>query len=375
MYRKEKQRKMKENRKHILIVSLITVAAAALLAVLYIVYLNVFDSVPSGAETQSDTEESDTYTETDYVTTDILLDSETAVDTEPLTPEEIVQAQFDERLGDISEWIETAMPIYKTEAETDETGETVKEDEEYLPYVSFYYKDLVTGYVMAYNAEDVHYTASIIKEPYVLWALKEIEAAAENQEIEEGSKFDLGSIFVYTEDKFKEGSGVIKSSEFGTEYTYLDLFRLAITQSDNVAFAELRNIYGRPGFYAFSEELGVISPKKSFYSLNAREMGAYLEETYKYFESESEYALMLKKWMLSTNHRIMIPRALSPIPVANKYGWDADAYHDAAVVLDDSPYVLVIMTGLDHGTSKDNTFIRELASKIHTAHTDILGEK
>lgn len=351
----------------------------AVLTVLAVISVAVYVMLGSASTVVStDTDEIITFestSETDRMTvppdtdtTENSSDEESSSsDIEDIPYDAGVQASLDKALAEITKWLSGAVPEYEREAETDADGVEISPSETYYPPVAFFYKDLTTGASVSYNTDTVFYTASAIKAPYVLWALREIEKA-EAEGISEGSKFDVNNIFVYTEDKFKEGSGIIQKSEFGTEYTYLDLLRLSISYSDNVAFAEIRNVYGRTGFNEFSQSIGVTSTAKSLYKASARDMAAYLEEIYKFFESGSEYADQLKSWMLSTNHRIMIPSAVSPTPAANKYGWDLDAYHDTAIVFDEHPYLLVVMTELDMGSRADNTFIRELVGKIDDAH-------
>ncbi len=366
---------MKNNTYKLLTVAIISLAICIVLGIFTVILYNVLgeeEELPADATLTFDetscptvtTFESDAYTEAvseEESTPDI---SET---TEMIIHEEQKQEKLDLLSSQIISWLEEAIPTYKTEFETDIEGNVISQTVEYKPSVAFYYMDLDSGCTMQYNADRVFYTASIIKEPYILWALMEIERAEQNSDVA-GTKFDVTSVFEYTEDKFKSGSGIIQNSEYGTLYSYHDLLRLSITHSDNVAFAELRNIYGRTGFNSFSEAIGVKSPQKKLYSANAQEMGAYLRETYQYFESGSKYANELKSWMLDTNHRIMIPMALKPTKVANKYGWDVGAYHDMGIVFDNAPYILVIMTELDCGTKDDNIFIRELAARIDSAH-------
>lgn len=315
--------------------------------------------------------ETETKVITDIITEPIQTEAETISPPESDTEEIAFDEERNELLKSfyaaLSFWIESESPIYQNEAETDADGNEIAPAESFKPPVAFYYMDIESGNIMEYNSEYVFYTASIIKAPYVLWTLKEIEKAEAEGDVK-GTKFDVDKVFIYTEDKFKEGSGIIQNSEFGSAYTYYDLLKLAIMHSDNVAFAELRNVFGRNGFNEFSESIGVKSPQKKLYSANAREMGAYLLEIYKYYESGGKYSEALKSWMLGTNHRIMIPSAVKPSKAANKYGWDFDAYHDMAIVFDEHPYLLVIMTELENGTKADNTFIRDLASKINEIH-------
>ncbi|MBQ8207739.1 MAG: serine hydrolase [Clostridia bacterium] len=372
---------MKENtyrRSNIILFTVLAVIVIAAFSVGIYLFLSSDEPKPvisNGTDSYETTEgiTAEPFTETVPITDEIktTMPPETEPPIEP-TFEEQAQAKLDKTLAEIIAWIGEAVPTYKTVEETDTEGNITVPSEEYKPPVAFYYQDIKSGCIMAYNADHIFYTASIIKEPYVLWALGEIEKA-EAEGTAEGTKYDVDSIFVYTEDKYKSGSGIIQKAEFGTAYAYYDLLRLAITESDNVAFAELRNIYGRSGFNAFSESIGVNNSIKSLYSASAREMGAYLAETYRFFESGSKYAEMLKSWMLDTNHRIMIPSAVSPSKAANKYGWDLEAYHDMAIVFDENPYLLVIMTELDNGSQADNRFIRDLVGKINTAHREIIG--
>ncbi len=286
-----------------------------------------------------------------------------------------LQAICDKGAREIIEYIQKNTPVYKKEVEmppSDSTDGAADEKvyEEYTPYVSFYYEDLSSGATMSYEADTIRYSASLIKMPYILWALKKVEAAEASPEFKEGGTFDVNRIFIYQKEHYREGSGVILKSEYGTEYSYLDLLRLTVTKSDNVAFAQLRREYGTKDFRAYCEEIGVKSPQKSLYDLSPRECAVFLREAYDYFESGSKYAGLLKSWMQKTNHRILIPQAVSA-PVANKYGWDKKSYHDMGIVLCEKPYILIIMTGLENGTAKDNSFIRSVAKKVEAVHNEI----
>ncbi len=353
---------------------------------------DVFSEIPADVGPTSDTEEAistdiaeTSCVEVSDVTTEVDTEdiSETTAEISVVIPDteeffipniEEKKAVLSEKLQGIAEWLETSVPEYTREAETDENGVETAPAEAYTPLIGFYYEDIRSGLGFSYNSDCVFYTASIIKAPYVMWVMSEIEKAEAEGDVTD-TIYDVNNIFIYTEDKFKTGSGVIQKSDFGTEFTYLDLLRLSITESDNVAFAELRNIFGRKGFNEFSKDIAVISPTKKLYSASAAEMGAYMKAISQYFEGESKYALMLKEWMLDTNHRIMIPWAVKPSQAANKYGWDKGAYHDGAIVFDsESPYVLVVMTELQNGSKEDNKFIRELISKINEAHKEAFGK-
>ncbi|MBQ8005849.1 MAG: serine hydrolase, partial [Clostridia bacterium] len=205
---------MKENTyrsSKIIIFSLMVVAIVAVFAV--VIALTWGRDMPTGADTEKidiDDTSNDTETEPLDIITDTVSDTGD-IDTQPPPPtdeNEKKQAQLDKCVDEISLWINDAVPRYEKAEETDVEGNVIVPAELYSPPVAFFYQDLYSGCTMEYNADRVFYTASIIKEPYVMWALCEIEKA-EYEGVTEGTKFDLGSTFIYTEDKFKSGSGII----------------------------------------------------------------------------------------------------------------------------------------------------------------------
>ncbi len=181
--------------------------------------------------------------------------------------------------------------------------------------------------------------------------------------------YDLSRIFVYTEDKFREGSGIIQKQEFGTEYTYLELIELAIRKSDNVAFGELRNVFGYSGFYRYNRSLKIDSVRKNFNQITAADMAIYLRAMYTFIEEDENYGELLGEWLRGSAHTVLIPYAVYPTPTAHKYGWDIDAYHDAAIVYDEHPYTLVILTDLDEGGTEIDAYIRRVVKLVHQLHT------
>ncbi len=276
----------------------------------------------------------------------------------------------------IENYIKSSRPTYKkaSDIEDDENADGA-EAVAYYPEIAYSYYDIDNGYELSYNGDRVFYSASIIKEPYILYILREIDKKKLDESFKiDGSIYDLENLFVYTEDKFVKGSGIIQKSEFGTVYSYEDLVRLAITNSDNVAFNQLRKTFGREGFYDYMSSIGVESPRSKFYSLSAKEATRCMLESYSYFDSGNENALKLKEWMQKTTHRVMIPTALAPIPVASKYGWDLEAYHDMTIVFDEHPFTLSILTELEDGSSYDNKFIRNIAKMIYEMHKELYAE-
>lgn len=181
-------------------------------------------------------------------------------------------------------------------------------------------------------------------------------------------RYDLSRTFVYTKDKYREGSGIIQTAEEGTEYTYRELAELAICKSDNIAFGELREVFGYSDFYSFNTRLGVNSVRRRFNDITAADMAIYLREMYNFIETDQNYGAVFKDWLCKSAHTVMIPYAVYPTTTAHKYGWDEDAYHDAAIVYNEHPYLLVILTDLDDGGTEVDTYIRSVVKMVNALH-------
>ncbi len=289
-----------------------------------------------------------------------------------------------------------------TEKTDDVSGETVVTETTVPANISFYYRDITTGYTLSYNSDDVMYSASLIKAPFI-YSLLQAVADFEDQRLhydaqgnplydEEGNplftgqhpnldangniiyrageeKYDLSRIWVFNKKKMTvEGSGILAEAEDGLKMTYLELVQYAILYSDNIAFAQLREMFGYSEFYATVRALGVRGTSSGFMRLSAADCGKFLEAMYTFMEENEKYGGVLKDAMLRSSHNILIPYTLAPIPCAHKYGWDEASYHDMAIVYDEHPYLLVIMTDLDQGGSEVNGYIRDIVRMIHDIH-------
>jgi len=290
--------------------------------------------------------------------------------------------------------------------ETLSAWETTETEEppvtEVYPNIAVYYQDLTTGYSVSYNADSIVYSASLIKLPYIYAVLREIAEFEENklQFTEDGQplydeegvplfegehpnldedgkiiykdgeeKYDLSREWQYDpETMFKEGSGKIQYESDGFTLTYRELIQYTILFSDNVAFEQLRQIFGMDSFYGLVGRLGIKGTAYGFMQLSAADCAAVLADIYAYFETEEEYALFLKDIMIRSAHSVMISAAVYPVTCAHKYGWDEASYHDMAIVLDEHPYIIVVMTDLDKGGEEINAYIRSLVQKCREIH-------
>ena len=300
-----------------------------------------------------------------------------------------------ELVNELTKLIEEDAPLFNLKegidtseikvGDIDENGNEITEKDLYeYPRISVYYEDISTGFRYSYNADDVVFSASVVKAVYILSLLEDVSAAhaaaeeaRENPDDElvfEDEKFDIeNQKWILTNSAKREGSGKLSDMEEGTEFTYLELVKYAITESDNTAFSELRRVFGYDSFYALASKLGVTSMRSSFNNLSAQDAGKFLRRIYEFTESGDRFGAILKEYMMSTKFSVLLPSGVYPTKVAHKYGWDKEAYHDAGIVYNEKPYILVIMTDMDEGGDEVNDYIKSIIKKIDIMHRNFYG--
>ena len=287
----------------------------------------------------------------------------------------------------------------KAGAPLDENGVAAEREIDYeamgysYPTVAVSYRDMERGTAYSYHGDTVFFSASLIKAPYVYTLLHQI---AQYNEIKEANptndpavgktltkeiweKYDLERKITVTEAMVEKGSGKIKDMEFppeGIEFTVLELIEYAIKISDNTAFRILRNEFGYDYFWSVSSKLGVKSVFTSFNNMTADEACLYLAAIYDFAKEYPTEGGILINLMKKANHQVLITQAVSnPYGVAHKYGWDAESYHDMALVYGDAPFAVCVMTNFDFAVNDDdlNKYIRSLVSEIENLHKSFYG--
>ncbi len=281
----------------------------------------------------------------------------------------------------------------KENAPLDEDGRVLEKEIDYeamgyrYPTIAVSYRDMERGTAYSYNGDTVYFSASLIKAPYIYTLLhqiaqyNEIKRANPTNDPKVGKtltqevwdKYDLERKITVTESMVEKGSGKIKDMDLtgGKEFTVLELIEYAIKVSDNTAFRILRNEFGYDYFWSVSSQLGIKSVFTSFNNLTADEACIYLAAIYDFAKDYPTEGGVLINLMKNANHQVLIPKAVSnPYAVAHKYGWDADSYHDMALVYGDAPFAVCVMTNFDFSVNDDdlNAYIRSLVSEIEKLH-------
>ena len=277
------------------------------------------------------------------------------------------------------------------------------------PWLEYAYYDFTTGKSVTYCSDEIIYSASVIKAPYIYAVIREIENFEKNKRDydsagnslwdEEGNpvfdgshpnydgdgnlvylpgeeKYNLDEIWTFDpETMMEEGSGEIMSKPAGFQLTWRELIEYSLLYSDNIAFAQIRQRFGYTSFYQLVGELGIQGTATGFMNLSADDCIRFLTVMYDYMASGSDYALWMKDCMVRSKHSVILARNYPEGICAHKYGWDIDAYHDAAVIFDEHPYALVVMSNLHDGGDIVNAFFGEIAELTKQIHAEQYSDK
>lgn len=216
--------------------------------------------------------------------------------------------------------------------------------------MSLYYCDIESGYEIYINP-GVHYPiASTVKIPFCVLIYEKIAAG----------EIDPERILTYEKRHYFGGTGVIVEGDFGQQFTVLELLKLAITRSDNVAYEMLKDLVSWEEFDAYLLENGASHEedrrrsKQKICSESAKAYGMILRN---FLVSDNPYVETFKADLLSTRNKMIV----SHYPVYRKYGWTNFAFHDIAYVDAPHPYIFAVLCNMDDAENGEYALIAELS--------------
>lgn len=205
--------------------------------------------------------------------------------------------------------------------------------------ISLAYCDLETGFRIMLNPDTHYYSASVIKAPYMLYIYRLALAG----------KADLEQKLTYTEKYRREGTGALKNMEYGTEFTVEELIGYCLEESDNSAFAMLKELFPEEGYEQFAASLGEVHAEdakaKGGPQICCVSALAFSRAIYDFIEEKNPYSENLYTHMTSSRNAMIYGGDGSE--VVRKYGWYEGFFHDMAIVYGEKRYLLTIMTNLD----------------------------
>lgn len=236
------------------------------------------------------------------------------------------------------------------------------------PYTSaFVLYDINSEATICYNEEKYFPVASTVKAPFAMTCLWQVEEGV----------YSLEDTMVYTEEYKVRGTGVIKNEKFGKVYTIKELVEHAIELSDDIGYLMLQGYFGYEKYNEFLKNMGnrvTIGGGVKWGHTSARDSLRNWQEIYRYINSEGENAAFFASLLKNTNRSYIRNVLGEEYEVFNKMGWVQDqCCHDHAIVMDEQPYLLIIMTMGDVRAGNE-TFMEDLAILLNDIHEEMVAE-
>lgn len=95
-----------------------------------------------------------------------------------------------------------------------------------------------------------------------------------------------------------------------------------------------------------------------------------MEELYNYYLTNTSNSNELINYFKSAWKVISAPNGIT---IANKSGWSDNSLHDAAIVFDDNPYVLVILSS--RGYTEYTSYFNQISNLVYDFHHAYWEEK
>ena len=181
---------------------------------------------------------------------------------------------------------------------------------------------------IGYNESFSIATSSTVKAPFALYVMKEIAAG----------KHTLDEKVKYESKHLNTGSGVIKNSKFGTEFSVEYLMTQMIHESDNIAFLMLQDYFGYQGYNEMISNLGCniwLNGYTQWGFYTAEELAIIWNEIYN-FSKETDEGKYLLDLLINAKYNFMKDNLGRYSKVAHKSGFTDTSYNDAAIIFTDS---------------------------------------
>jgi|GEM_PF-732555 Beta-lactamase class A len=177
------------------------------------------------------------------------------------------------------------------------------------------------------------------------------------------NKIDINKEIDYTRGDYEAGTGILQGMDLTRPYDLLTLSDYAIIHSDNIAFnmilrvagrEEIRKNYGKVVGHDAVTQSGVIY-------MSAKDSYLFMRKIYENKEGNTLFSRLIDN-MKNTTTAEKIAKYLPSGIVARKSGTFGAYSHDVAIVYDENPYILTVLTSSLGGS---NEKIGQIAKLIH----------
>ena len=229
------------------------------------------------------------------------------------------------------------------------------------PVFSIYFEDIDSGYSFTFRADEIWDGEAVSGLPLALAVLQ--KAAQEN------SSISLDTEFTYHTDKRQNGTGVIQNAADGTIYTHEQLFTLLLEQSDMTALRVLSDYYGTSQLKALIREEGWTSMNASVSRTSARDAAKVMIRLYEFSRDNAKYGDLVGNALTGSAYDQLSVKALPDQTVAHIYANGNGMYHEVALAQAEHPYVVSVMTDMEHATDAQKQALRRIIELLDALHT------
>lgn len=188
-----------------------------------------------------------------------------------------------------------------------------------------------------FNEDDIFRAASLMKVPVVTAIYKEIE---------EGN-LSLDDKYILKNSDKEDGNGSMSAYPEGKDFTYREIAKFALNQSDNTAFNILEHYLGDRKIQEYIKSFEMNNTSIYDDQTTARDMAQLFEKIKSGQIVNREHSDEILSFMKDTGFdKWMEAGVPEDLVIEHKYGREVGVVNDAGIVYSDFPYVLVI-------TSKD----------------------
>ena len=210
-----------------------------------------------------------------------------------------------------------------------------------------YSLNLETKEAVSIREKESFSAASLIKLPIVYTLY---------QQAQEG-KINLEEKYTLREEDKVGGAGSLYQREAGAVYSYRELARLCGKQSDNTAAAILEKVLGVEAIEATIRRLGMENTSFFRRQTTPEDIALFWQKLWE-GDLKEEYREEILNSLTETIFEEQIPAALpAGVKVAHKVGIDEGILHDAGIIFNDPPFVLVLMSKNNNREEAQEAFI------------------
>lgn len=182
-----------------------------------------------------------------------------------------------------------------------------------------------------------------------------------------------GEEYYYRENKIYYGASLIKTLDalylYDNNMVTEDIepyINKAISQSDNDAHYYLINYIGKNNLKNYGIALGAtntLSGSDNYGSTTVKDQIIYLKKLYNISNNNNK----LKDYFINNYGNYL---KFGNLTIMHKYGYWSSYYHDVGIVLDDNPYIIVVLT--EHGNNNEKEVIGNISKLIYKYHNNEL---